>query len=97
MALIQEEIFSRRLGFLAGRASRSTTPTKAKMSASVAASVSISSAAALRAGRAQKRATVAKAARADANNEVRHRGISTDWTLSVVIHFPRPRGSEPIV
>ena len=70
---------------------------KAKMSASIAASVSISSAATLRAGRAQRRATVAKAARADANNEVRHRGISTDWTLSVVIHFPRPRGSEPIV
>ena len=93
MALIQEEIFSRRLGFLAGRASRSTTPTKAKMSASVAASVSISSAAALRAGRAQKRATVAKAARADANNEVRHRKT----IRPLFIHFASPRGSEPIV
>ena len=70
---------------------------QAKMSASIAASVSISSAATLRAGRAQRRATVAKAARADANNEVRHREISTDWTPSVVIHFPRPRGSGPIV
>ena len=63
------------------------------MSASVAASVSISSAAALRAGRAQKRATVAKAARADANNEVRHRKT----IRPLFIHFASPRGSEPIV
>jgi hypothetical protein len=63
------------------------------MSASVAASVSISSAAALRAGRVQKRATVAKAARADANNEVRHRKS----IRPLFIHFASPRGSEPIV
>ena len=66
---------------------------QAKMSASIAASVSISSAATLRAGHAQRRATVAKAARADANNEVRHRKS----IRPLFIHFASPRGSEPIV